>query len=170
MESPRILVREEEAGARKSYLPPAPDFGWSLLGLAGITFFVVGMLDLGLTGYPYQFGNPDWEFGTVGSVLNGIPVPMLGLALLIGSAAARGWQLGLRLWAAVALIAALLILAGTLLYALNLPLAFKTVEEPLLRTGLKKSVLKTLVQALIYPTVFLILAYRAWRHSGAVRH
>ena len=170
MESPRILVREEEAGARKSYLPPSPDFGWSLLGLAGITFFVVGLLDLGLTGYPFQFGNPDWEFGTVGSVLNALPVPMLGLALLIGSAAARGWRLGLRLWSIVAVLAAVAILAALVLYALNLPLAFKTVQEPLLRTGLKKSVLKTLVQALIYPTVFLILSYKAWRHSGAVRH
>jgi hypothetical protein len=95
---------------------------------------------------------------------------MLGLALLIGSAAARGWQLGLRIWSIVALLAALMILVALVLYALNLPLAFKTVQEPLLRTGLKKSVLKTLVQALIYPTVFLILSYRAWRHSGAVRH
>ena len=170
MESPRILVREETAGARKSFLPPSPDFGWSLLGLAGITFFVVGVLDLGLTGYPFQFGNPDWEFGTVGSVLNGLPVPMLGLALLIGSAAARGWQLGLRIWSIVALLAALVIVAALVLYALNLPLVFKTVQEPLLRTGIKKSVLKTLVQALIYPTVFGILSYRAWRHSGAVRH
>ena len=54
-------------------------------------------------------------------------------------------------------------------YSLNLPLAFRAVQEPLARTGLKKSVLKTVLQGVFYPTVFLIVAYKAWRHSGARR-
>lgn len=169
MAAPRVLVRDEDRGAKKRWIPPAPDFGWELMGLLGIVFFLMGCLDILLAGYPFQFGNPEWEFGTIGSWLNALSVPTLGLTLLIGAAVARGWALGVKIWSIVLLLGALIVLGLLVVYSLNLPLAFRAVQEPLARTGLKKSVAKTVIQGLFYPTVFLIVAFKAWRHSGARR-
>ena len=163
MDAPRILVREEQAGKR-TWLPAAPDFGWRLLGFVGAVLFISGLLDLALAGYPFMFGNPNWEFGTIGSMLNGLPVPMLGLALLVGAAAARGWTMGLRIWSILALVAAVLILGAAAIWALNLPLAFREVQEPVARLGLKKSVFKTVAQAVLYPVAFGWLGVVGLRH------
>lgn len=169
MATPRVLVREDESGRRRSWLPPAPDFGWQLLGMLGVVFFLSGLLDLGMAGYPFMFGNPDWEFGTIASMLNALPVPMLGLTLLLASAVARGWALGIKLWSIVAIVAAVVILALIVIWALNLPLAFRTVQDPLPRLGLKKSVAKTLAQAVLYPAAFMWLGFKGWRLSRAQR-
>src|SRR5574338_443220 len=68
---------------------------------------------------------------------------LLGLALLLGAAVARGWILGTRVWAIVGIVMAVLILAAAVIWALNLPLAFRSVQEPAARLGLKKSVAKS---------------------------
>ncbi|HET7111798.1 MAG TPA: hypothetical protein VFI41_13080, partial [Gemmatimonadales bacterium] len=70
MASPRVLVREDTEGRKRSWRPPAPDFGWKLLGWVGGVLLIVGLIDLGLAFYPPMFGNPNWEFGTVSSQLN----------------------------------------------------------------------------------------------------
>lgn len=170
MAAPRVLVRDEDRGAKKRWIPPAPDFGWQLLGLVGGVFLVMGLLDMAVAGYPLQFGNPEWEFGTIGAWLNGLTVPTLGLALLIGAAVARGWALGVKVWSIVLVVGAVIVLGLLVVYSLNLPLAFRTVTEPLVRLGLKKSVAKSVIQGLFYPTVFAIIAWKALRHTGAARH
>jgi hypothetical protein len=169
MASPRVLVREDTEGRKRSWRPPAPDFGWKLLGWVGGVLLIVGLIDLGLAMYPPMFGNPNWEFGTVGSQLNSLPVPMLGLALLLGAAVARGWILGTRVWAIVGIVMAVLILAAAVIWALNLPLAFRSVQEPAARLGLKKSVAKSIAQAIPYPVAFLWIGWQGFRHSRAQR-
>lgn len=169
MASPRVLVRDESESRKRSWRPPAPDFGWQLLGWVGGVLLIAGLLDVGIAMYPPMFGNPNWEFGTVGSVLNGMAVPMLGLALLLGAAVARGWVLGMRVWAIVAIVLAVFILAAAVLWALNLPIAFKSVLEPVARQGLKKSVTKTVAQAVLYPVAFLWIGWQGLRHARARR-
>jgi hypothetical protein len=169
MASPRVLVRDESESRKRSWRPPAPDFGWQLLGWVGGVLLIVGLLDLGLAFYPPMFGNANWEFGTVGSSLNSLPVPMLGLALLLGAAVARGWVLGMRVWAIIGIVLAVLVLAAAALWALNLPLAFRSVQEPVARLGLKKSVAKTVAQAILYPVAFLWIGWQGMRHAGAKR-
>lgn len=169
MASPRVLVREDTEGRKRSWRPPAPDFGWKLLGWVGGVLLISGLLDLGLAMYPLGFGNSNWEFGVIGSVLNGLPVPMLGLSLLLGAAVARGWVQGMRIWGLLAITAAVLILAVAVIWALNLPLAFKTVQEPVARLGLKKSVAKTVAQAILYPVAFLWIGWQGMRHARAQR-
>jgi hypothetical protein len=169
MASPRVLVREDSEGRKRSWRPPAPDFGWKLLGWVGGVLLIVGLIDLGLAFYPPMFGNPNWEFGTVSSSLNSLPVPMLGLALLLGAAVARGWVLGTRVWAIVGIVLAVCILAAAVIWALNLPLAFKSVQEPVARLGLKKSVAKSVAQAILYPVAFLWIGWQGLRHVRAQR-
>ena len=168
MASPRVLVREDARGGR-SYLPPAPDFGWQLLGWLGATFLIVGMLDIALAWYPFNLGNSEWEFGTISSTFDSLPVVTLGLALLLGSSVARGWKAGVRIFAGLLILAALMILAALVIYGLNLPLAFKSVQDPLLRTGLKKAVTKAIGQGVFYPAAFLIIALKALRHANRSR-
>lgn len=169
MASPRVLVREDTEGRKRSWRPPAPDFGWKLLGWVGGVLLIVGLLDLGLAFYPPMIGNPNWEFGTVSAQLNSLPVPMLGLALLLGAAVARGWILGTRVWAIVAIVMAVLIVAAAVLWALNLPLAFRSVQEPAARLGLKKSVAKSVAQSILYPVAFLWIGWQGLRHSRTQR-
>lgn len=169
MASPRVLVRDDTEGRKRSWRPPAPDFGWKLLGWVGGVLLISGLIDIGIAIYPLMLGNPEWEFGTIGSVLNGLTVPMLGLALLLGAAVARGWGQGPRVWAIVAIAVAVIILAAAVIWALNLPLAFRTVQEPAARLGLKKSVAKTVAQAILYPVAFLWIGWQGFRHARAQR-
>jgi hypothetical protein len=169
MASPRVLVRDESESRKRSWRPPAPDYGWQLLGWVGGVLLIAGVLDIGLAYYPLMFGNPNWEFGTVGTSLNALPVPMLGLALLLGAAVARGWALGMRVWSIVAIVAAVLILAAAFFWALNLPLAFKSVQEPVARLALKKSVAKTAAQVVLYPVAFAWIGWSGLRHMRAKR-
>ena len=168
MASPRVLVREDERSGR-SYLPPAPDFGWQVIGWLGVTFLLVGGLDIALAWYPFNLGNAEWEFGTISQTFDGLPVVTMGLALCLGAAIARGWRQGVRLFGILFLVAAVLIIAALVIYGLNLPLAFKSVQNPLLRTGLKKAVTKAIGQGVFYPAAFIIMGLKALRHASRSR-
>ncbi|MEP6482606.1 MAG: hypothetical protein ABJA94_11445 [Rhodoglobus sp.] len=169
MAAPQILVNADTSRPATPPLAPAPDFGWTLMGLLGFVFLISGTIDLGLLLWPLQFGNAEWEFGTAGSVFNALPVPMLGVVLLLGSAVARGSRTAVKVWSAACLLVAILLLGFLIVYALDVPLAFRAVQEPLARFGLKRSVAKTLAQAVLYPTAFLALAFKGWRHGAVVR-
>lgn len=168
MASPRILVREDDQ-PKNVQLAPAPDFGWRLIGVLGLVFLAVGFLDIALAWYPFNYGNPEWEFATVSSTLDSFPVPTLGLALLLGAAVATGMRRGVRVWSVVLIVVAVLVLMAGVIYLLNLPLAFQSVQEPVLRTGLKKAVTKTIGQLVLYPAAFVTMAIMGLRHAGTKR-
>ena len=163
MSAPKVLVQE----AAKPRLPAAPDFGWYLLGWIGLVFAGVGGVDLLLTWYPMQFGNSEWEFGTVSAALDGLPVLTLGIALLMGSGAARGERWLIRTMAMVYVLLAVFILIAAVLYVTNVPIALKAVTQPVIRTGLKKAIAKAAGQSVLYPLAFLWIARKAWRHAAA---
>ena len=166
MTGPQILVREDEAERRK-HLTPSPDMGWYLLGAVGLVFFIVGLFDVALAWYPLNFGNPEYEFGTYSQVMNFMPLPLLGLALVLAGGVARGIKWVPRAVAVVMILMVASILVGAVLYATNIPQALDAVKEPLIRTGLKKQIFKTLVQTIIYPIVLLYVSVKAWRHATA---
>ena len=165
MGEPRVLVRPEKQG--HGSLTPAPEFGWLLLGWVGLTFSVVGGLDVLLTWYPLQLGNAEWEFGTVTASLNGLPLFTMGMALLLGAAVARGSRWAVRLVAGGFGVVALTVILAALLWVTNIPLALHSVPDPVVKTGLKKAIVKTGVQAIGYPIGFAWIAIKAWRHSRA---
>jgi hypothetical protein len=157
MEGPSILINEP-AGPRRS--APVQDFmlGWRLLFVLGWLFTVVGLLNTVLLWYPFRFGVPEYEFGSVAASLDGLPVTMMGLTLALAGSRARGKD-GAALLATVLLWAiAVLVIAGGVLYWLNVPLALQQVTEPVIRTGIKKSMAKVTVQALVYPAAMIALA------------
>jgi hypothetical protein len=166
MSEPKIILGEEPAASRRS-LPPAPDLGWYLLGAVGIAFTLVGLVDLALVWYPADFGNAEFEFGSVTSVLNNMPIVALGLTMWIGSAAARGRKWNLRIASTVLILVVLVIILAGLLYLTVIPMALQSKVEPLVMTGIKKSIFKSLVQAVVYPLVLAYVAVKAWRHTVA---
>ncbi len=162
----RKVLRPEKEKPERQPLEQSPDFGWYLLGWVGLVFALVGGFDLLLTWYPLNFGNPDWEFGTITAALDGLPVTTLGLALLLGVAVARGKRWLVRTMAVVFVALAVVIVLAAMLYATDVPIALQSMTDPLIALGLKKAIAKTTVQALLYPVAFVWIAVKAWRHSA----
>lgn len=168
--APQILVpaEEVEAAARRR-LPPAPDYGWYLLGWLGLVFVIIGCTDLAMAWYPVLIGNPQWEFGTVSRTYDNLPLTSLGLGLLLGAGVARGVKWWTRIAAVLFLLLALLVIGGLVLYATNIPLALRSVADPLALSGLKRAIVKALVQGIMYGFVFSVLGISALRHSRVAR-
>ena len=143
----------------------APELGWEMLGWIGVAFAVIGALDLVLAWFPPAFGNAEWEFGTVSVSLNGLPLPALGLMFLLTAGVAQGslWKVRLALVALV--LVTLILLATAVLYVTVLPIALQDVQNPAVRTGLLKSVVKALLLLVLYPVLFLWMAVKGWRAS-----
>jgi hypothetical protein len=135
---------------------------WRLLGWTGWLFVVVGGVDSLLTWLPLSLGQPEWEFGTVTASLNGLPLPVLGLVLVLGASLVAGRVVMARVVAVLMVILALCVLAAGLLYALNVPLALRAVTDPVARQGVLKAMTKTIVQVVAYPTGLITLAVIAW--------
>jgi hypothetical protein len=146
---------------------PAAPAGLSLIaGALGLTFAFVGLGDLALAWFPVAFGSPEWEFGTATTTLNGLPVPAMGLALLLGAALAADRPRHARTVATLLLILAVAILAIGVLWATTLPMAFRPVTNEVVRLGLQKAVAKTAIQLLAYPPLFVVLGVAGWRRSA----
>jgi len=165
MSDRRVLLGDEPL--QRPPLRQSPDFGWYLIGWIGLVFAIVGGFDLMLTWYPLNFASPEWEFGTVSAMLDGLPVPTLGCVLLLGAGVARGKRWLVRTMAIVLLALAFMILAAAFLYVTTVPMALQSVPEPAIRTGLKKAIAKTSVQAVVYPLAYVWIALKAWAHSSA---
>jgi hypothetical protein len=78
-------------------VPSDSSGSWAVLGWIGLAFLVVGGSDFALVWFPLNFGNPEWEFGTVTQSFNGLPILLLGLGLLVAGAD----QVGRRWWGEV---------------------------------------------------------------------
>ncbi len=163
MTSSRILIKADEKN--RVALEPAPATGWYLLGGIGLVFAVVALADLTLAWYPARFGDREWEFGTVTTVFGGLPLFTMGLMLAFGAAVAKGNLRLLRIWSVVLLVVAVLLLAILALYARSVPVALETVTEPVLKVGLNKAILKTVLQGVLYPAGFLWVATLGWKHA-----
>jgi len=159
-----VFVREGPINKAPTVSPELR--GWTLLLPAGLLFFLVGSLDIGLAWLPLGLGRPEWEFATVTATFNGLPGPTMGLALLAASAVATGRMTLAKILSVLFFLIALLILASTAVYATNIPVAFDAVPTASpARAGLDKAIAKTLVQAVLYFTVLIWLGVATWRRA-----
>jgi hypothetical protein len=138
--------------------------GWSVLSLAGLAFLLVGTADLVILWYPLHFGNATWEFGTIVPTLNGLPGPTIGLSLMAAAAVAKGQAGRAKLFAAVFLLIALVVVSLGLVFATVAPVALGALPAGSLELfGLKRATVKAVVQILVYPTVFAWMGIVIWR-------
>ena len=166
MTAPRVLIRDSAPEADVRSAPVRLGGAWGLLVPVGLAFLLVGAADLALVWYPLGFGSAEWEFGSVTSMLNGLPVLVMGLAFLGMAAVASG-----RRWAGRGIATVLALLAVTVvlmaaLYATTVPIALKAVPNEQVALGLKKAIAKTTIQAAVYPVLLVWLAISTWRRSG----
>jgi hypothetical protein len=116
-----------------------------------------------------SLGSPEWEFGTYSSMMDSMPLFLMGLGFLAVFAVARSRLTLLRVLGVVFVLVALFILAGAFLYATNVPHALRMAPGSALQTGMKKAVTKGALQATIYPIAFLWLGVFALKNSVGSR-
>jgi hypothetical protein len=137
-----------------------------IIGVAGILFAIVGGAELATQIFPMALGSPEWEFGTYSSMMDSMPLFLMGLGFLAVFAVARSHAILLRILGIIFVLVALFILGGAFLYATNVPQALKMYPGTALQTGMKKAVTKGALQSTIYPIAFLWLGVFALRNSG----
>jgi hypothetical protein len=163
---PNILMRER-GGAPRAPGTASEWVLWRVFGWLGLAFLLVGAADLVLAWVPEAFGRPDWEFGTVVTTLQNIPVPAMGLALVMVWAVVEERLVVVRVAAVAFGLSALVILALAVLFATNVPIAMSSVTDPMAKLGLKKATARVAVQVVVYGAVFVVLAVAGWRGARA---
>lgn len=147
----RVLVG---TGASLAWGPASADrtLVWRLLAVLALAIAIVGWTDLALLWYPAQFGNPEWEFGTVSAFLNGLPLGTIGLVLFGIAAIGSGWRRTTRVAALLILLVALAVIALGVVYLLDVPLAIKGTAP-----ALHQTILKAIAKASIYAVTYAML-------------
>jgi hypothetical protein len=161
---PQVLAPVAPTGRhRPDPLGTDPTIPWTGLVALGLVLFVVGWTDLALLWWPFGFGQPEWEFGIITGFLDGLPVATVGVSLVAIGAVARRWR-RLTLGTAVfALVVVAVLVAVSVLYLLDVPLALKA-APPEMRSVLYRSLLKSGAFAVTYMAYYAWLTWFAWRH------
>jgi hypothetical protein len=139
---------------------PMASAAWSLLGGIGVLLAVVGGADIALIWVPLAFGNPEWEFGTLTSTFDSLPVLTLGLGLALVATYDADATRVRRLIRTLFGVIAVALIAGGVLYLTLLPMALRALSDPAVQIGLFRAMVKTAIQAVAYPTLYLWIALR----------
>lgn len=163
MTEPRVLTNRDKA--RVTETVPGRIDGWRLLFVPSVLFVVVGSMDAVLTWFPTNFGSAEWEFGTISASLNGLPLPVLGLVLMLAASVALERRRLAQVVIVVLLLIAIVVAIVAVLYLLTLPQAFRAAADAgeVGRIGIRKAMLKTVVQLIGYPVALGITAWHGWR-------
>ncbi len=146
----------------------APLDAWRVLGWIGLSFTILGLLDIALGWYPPAFGNPEWEFGTISGSLNALAIPMLGLYLVLASAIARSDRRAARTVAVVMGLLLLILLGLGVLYLTVVPLAIKSVAgNALVALGMKKAIVKAVTLGMADAVLLAVGMVKGWRVAPA---
>lgn len=150
-----------------------PDEGqvWRACALAGAALAVAGWTDVILVWLPLHFGNAEWEFGTVSTALDAMPLGTIGVALLVMAGLARGWRrrrMALGIFAVVVVVG---LVISAVLYLLNVPMAWRGIGaamQPALKKAFVKSGMLTLAYVLFYGGVARLTLKTPRRAGGGI--
>lgn len=165
MNDPRIVVGHGTERPASRWVVESTAV-WKMIAPVGVAFLLVGLADIALSWYPVRFGTPEWEFGTIGTTLNNMPLPTLGLMILAGWAAVTERRTPVKVFGVLMMVVGLVLAGLVVLYLLTLPPAWgavTAVEDPTLQVAAKKGIAKSLVQAVAYPAIYLLVGWNAWR-------
>lgn len=130
---------------------------------------LVGGIELGLAVYPIE-RSPEWEFATAVTLVSGLPVPLMGLALVLASALKRRARLTARIAGTLCLLGAAGMLGGLVIFGLTIPVALRFINEPIVREGLMKAIFKTSSQGVVYAVALSVMGYQGWRRAKSASH
>lgn len=165
MSSPKVLVKTE-TDAKAPPLTPMPEAGWRVIAVVGLLLGAIGWLDVLLLWIPAYFGRTEWEFGTISSTFDALPLATLGLSLILAGAIANGWRVRLRVVAWFAFVVAVVLLAALVLYATDVPLAWSGVQ-PAAQPVLKRVMIKTVLLAVAYIAAHGMFGFMSLRRLKA---
>jgi hypothetical protein len=152
------------SGPRNRALGFRTEPGWAVLGVFGWMLALVGAIDLALVLVPFEL-SAEWEFATAVALVSGLPVPTMGLALIIASALKRRARKTARFAGTIALLGSGGIMIGLVVFALTIPVALRFIQDSLIRQGLYKAIIKTSGQAVLYSAGLGLIGFQAWRQS-----
>ncbi len=164
-----------ERGARKQILQPVsqdraapfvaePSTLWLILAVLGVTIAVIGWTDLALLWYPLNFGNPEWEFGTISAHYDGLPLGTIGLATSAVAVMGLGWRLATRVLSGLFALITLGLVGIFVIYLLDVPVALGGVA-PAIVPIIKKAIAKAVVFATVYMAFYGWLSVYLWRKT-----
>lgn len=131
----------------------------AMLKLLGSAFLVLGGAELLFLWLPLQMGNAAWEFATVSRTLDALPMVALGLGLLAYGVVTNpdSDRVAARRTYWVFAVAALVVIAMAAVYATAAPAVLQG-TPPEAMDGLKRTLLKSSLQLLVYGAAFSAVA------------
>jgi hypothetical protein len=143
---------------------------FALIGLVGVLFTVIGGHEILSQVFPLNLGTPEWEFGTYSSVMDNMPLLIMGLGFLGVFAVVGGHKVLARVLAAILFVLALFLIAFAFLYLTNVPQALRVRSGPAIQTGIKKAVTKASIQTALFPVTLLWLGSYVLRKTKGEGH
>lgn len=161
MNSP-VLVGSAPPAASATPLDRAWQRAAPVFAALGLAITAVAALDLGLAWVPAQFGNPEWEFGTVTRTFDSLALGTTGLGWLLIWSVVRKVRWALVALGLVFVLLLVGIVGGLVLYWLNVPVALGAVPAEA-GTMLKRSVARSSVFGTTYLALYAWLSWFTWR-------
>ncbi len=175
MTAPSLKNSPSQSGQRKQIFHAAvkyraapfeaePSTLWLILAVLGVTIAVSGWTDLALLWYPLNFGNPEWEFGTISAHYDGLPLGTIGLATSAVAVMGLGWRLATRVLSGLFALITLGLVGIFVIYLLDVPVALGGVA-PAIVPIIKKAIAKAVVFATVYMAFYGWLSVYLWRKT-----
>jgi hypothetical protein len=152
-----------DPGHRAALRPAADPAIWRALGVFGAVLAGLAALDLAALWIPDGPTSIEELFGTVGTLFDRFPQLGLGFVLLLAAAVARGRRTAIRGMAVLAILLGVGLWLAAFLYLAALPYILQVSSAPEVHAHVRMGVLKTGLQATLYPLLLVLLAYRGWR-------
>jgi len=165
MTEPRVVVRQE-ARKRKLAQPWGDGAAFRVAGWVGLVFVMAALGDFALAFYPLGLGSPEWEVGTIASVVQGFPLLSLGLVGLWICGGGLGDRRLLVTVGVVFLAIAAVLLVMMVLMLTDVPIALQaTREDEAARFGILKLLAKTVYLALVFGALYVVAGVLALRQA-----
>ncbi len=152
--APRIKYRLRNARATTA----------NMMVAVGAALVFVALVDVAIVWTPLRLGTPGWEFATISRTFTNVPMTAIGWVLIALGVVRHPdrhvfWTRGVAgAFAAMALI----LLAMGAVYALSVPAVVRE-ATPEVTDALKRALLKTSTEIVVYTTVFGLVGVMLWR-------
>lgn len=163
-----VLKATERRKGAASLLPPSDIRAVSaVILIGGIALALAGWLDVSLLWVSPAFGDPDWEFGTVGQTFDALPLATIGVVMMsAGLRGVGGYRVFPRLLAVAELLVALFCLGALVIFSLNVGQAFRLLSDPAAAPGLRRVIAKAIISGVVYAALYGTLAVVMWRSTS----
>lgn len=154
-----VLGQSAEPG-----LEPNPEVAAKAAFWAGWALAVPGWLDVLMLYANPQFANIEWEFGTVTSTFDAMPLGSIALMMIALGAVGSGRSKALKFMSVVFGLLSLSLILLLVVFALDLPVIIPAIR-PDMATSVKQSLIKTALSATAYVALYLAMTVYCWKRS-----